>query len=105
MRSTAEKSIKIDVENGEDKVIPFSVRVSQQVGSRLNFPARVDDGPVRARLIQAPSPSPDGKRLAFSALTRLYVMDLPGGTPRLLSAGDAREFQPAWSPDGTGSPT
>ena len=91
---------RIDVETGEDKVIPFSARVSQPVGSRLNFPVRVDDGPVRARLIQAPSPSPDGKRLAFSALTRLYVMDLPGGKPRQLSAGDAREFHPTWSPDG-----
>ena len=81
-------------------MIPFTVRVSQPVGSRLNFPIRVDDGPVQARLIQDPEPSPDGKQLAFSALTKLYLMDLPGGKPRQLSAGDAREFHPSWSPDG-----
>jgi Tol biopolymer transport system component len=91
---------RIDVTGGDDRVIPFRAKVSLPVGSRLNFPARVDDGPVRARLIQAPSPSPDGKRLAFSALTRLYLLDLPDGKPKLLSADDAREFQPAWSPDG-----
>jgi dipeptidyl aminopeptidase/acylaminoacyl peptidase len=45
-------------------------------------------------------PSPDGKRPAFSALTRLYVIALPGGATQLLSRGDAREFQPAWSADG-----
>ena len=44
--------------------------------------------------------SPDGKRLVFSALTRLYVMDLPSGTPRRVTNDQNREFQPAWSPDG-----
>ncbi len=91
---------RIDVRTGEDRVIPFSAKVSQPVGSRLNFPIRVDDGPVRARLIQDPEPSPDGKRLAFSALTRLYLMDLPGGQPRQVSAEGSREFHPTWSPDG-----
>ena len=38
---------RIDARTGEDRVIPFSARVSQPVGSRLNFPIRVDDGPVR----------------------------------------------------------
>jgi len=91
---------RLDVQTGADLVVPFSARVSQPVGSRLNFPVRVDDGPVKARLIQAPEPSPDGKRLAFSALTKLYVMNLPEGKPKQLSATDAREFHPTWSPDG-----
>jgi Tol biopolymer transport system component len=91
---------RIDARTGEDRVIPFSAKVSQPVNTRLNFPIRVDDGPVRARLIQEPEPSPDGRHLAFSALTRLYLMDLPGGQPRQLSAEGAREFHPTWSPDG-----
>ncbi len=91
---------RIDARTGEDRVIPFSARVSQPVGTRLNFPIRVDDGPVRARLIQDPEPSPDGKHLAFSALTRLYLIDLPDGKPRQVSAEGSREFHPSWSPDG-----
>jgi Tol biopolymer transport system component len=91
---------RLDVQTGADQLIPFTARVSQPVGSRLNFPLRVDDGPVKARLIQGPAPSPDGKHLAFSALTKLYVMDLPEGKPRQLSTALAREFQPSWSPDG-----
>ena len=59
-----------------------------------------DDGPVRARLIQDPSQSPDGRRLAFSALTHLYLMETPKGTPYRVNSGDDREFHPAWSPDG-----
>jgi len=53
------------------------------------------------RLIQQPAQSPDGKRLVFSALTHIYVMDLLNGTPRRLTKGNAREYQPAWSPDGS----
>jgi len=32
---------------------------------------------VKVRLIQDAVESPDGKKLAFSALTHLYVMDIP----------------------------
>jgi len=47
-----------------------------------------------------PMESPDGKKLAFSAMTHLYAMNLPAGKPERLTSGSAREFQPAWSPDG-----
>ena len=91
---------RVNVESGEARVVPFTAHVFRDVGPLLNFPSRVEDGPVRARLIQAPSQSPDGTRLAFSALTRLYTMSLPDGTPTRVTSGDRREFHPAWSPDG-----
>jgi Tol biopolymer transport system component len=91
---------RLDIATGASREIPFSAKVSQQLGPTLHFPLRVEDGPVRARLIQDPVQSPDGERLVFSALTHLYVMDLPAGTPRRLTTGDTRAFQPAWSPDG-----
>ncbi len=55
---------------------------------------------MKVRLIMDPVESPDGKRLAFSAMTHLYTMDLPDGKPRRLTSGNTPEFQPAWSPDG-----
>ena len=91
---------RVNVKNGEARVVPFTANVSQEVGPLLNFPSRVEQGPVRARLIQLPSQSPDGKRLAFSALTHLYTMSIPGGKPTRIMSGDSREFHPAWSPDG-----
>jgi dipeptidyl aminopeptidase/acylaminoacyl peptidase len=42
--------------------------------------------------------SPDGRRIAFTALGTLYVADRDGGAPHTLFSGNA--FQPAWSPDG-----
>ncbi|PYQ24939.1 MAG: amidohydrolase [Acidobacteria bacterium] len=91
---------RVSVSTGEARDVPFTVQVAQELGPGLSFPGRVDDGPVRARLIQGPVQSPDGRRLAFSALTHLYVMDVPGERPVRLTSTDAREFQPAWSPDG-----
>lgn len=94
------KIARLDLASGKEAIIPFRAQVSQEIGPKLDFPQREDQGPVKARLIQDPMESPDGKHLAFSVLTHLYVMDLPGGKPRRLTGGDAREFQPVWSPDG-----
>ena len=91
---------RVKLASGEATEIPFTAEVSQELGPRLYFPYRLEEGPVRARIIQDPTQSPDGKRLAFSALTHVYVMDLPDGAPRRVTTVEAREFQPAWSPDG-----
>jgi Tol biopolymer transport system component/imidazolonepropionase-like amidohydrolase len=92
---------RIGLNDGQDRIIPFTVHVSQALGPKLDFPTRVDDGPtLQARLLQDPVESPDGKRLAFSALGHVYVMDLPNGTPKRFTHASAQEGQPAWSPDG-----
>ncbi len=91
---------RVRLADGQARVIPFTAAVEQELGPRLHFPRRVEDGPIRARIIQGPTVSPDGNRLAFSALTHLYTMDLPDGRPQRVTRGEDREFQPAWSPDG-----
>ena len=91
---------RVNIGNSEEHEIPFSAKVERDLGPELNLPLRVEDGPVQVRIIQAPVESPDGKRVVFSALTHLYVMDLPSGSPKRLTDDRNREFQPAWSPDG-----
>src|SRR5215467_7819868 len=91
---------RLNLETGSESVIPFSAEVSQDLGPKLDFPQKVEQGPVRVRLIHDAVESPDGKRLAFSAMTRLYTLDLPSGKPQKLDTGKGTAFQPAWSPDG-----
>jgi Tol biopolymer transport system component len=91
---------RISVATGRDVVIPFKARVALELGPLLDFPARVDQGPVRARLVQGASMSPDGTRVAFSAFGRLYVAPAAGGAPKRLTSQDAFEYLPAWSKDG-----
>ena len=91
---------RLNIETGQDSVIPFEANVLRELGPKLDFPYRVDEGPVQARLIQGAVESPDGKTLAFSALTHLYLARLPEGAPQRVTQGDTREYEPAWSPDG-----
>jgi len=90
----------INVNTGQDRVIPFHATVSRELGPKLNFPSRVDEGPVRSRLIQAAVESPDGKLLAYSSLAHMYLSRLPSASPQRVTQTNAGEYQPAWSPDG-----
>lgn len=80
--------------------VPFEAKVALEVGPPPKRELPAETGPVRARLVQAPAVSPDGASVAFSALGKLYVQDLPDGTPRQVTDGTDFEFQPAWTPDG-----
>lgn len=91
---------RIEIATGRSRIVPFNAHVSMEIGPLLDYPERIDDGPVRARIIQNPSTSPDGKRLAFSAFAHIYLMDLPDGKPRQLTNTAGGENQPVWSPDG-----
>jgi Tol biopolymer transport system component len=91
---------RLNIATGAESVIPFTAQVSQELGPKLDFPQVVEQGPVKVRLIQDPVESADGKKMVFSAMTHLYTMDIPGGKPQRLTSGNAREFEPAWSPDG-----
>src|SRR5262249_12859192 len=91
---------RLNLEAGAEAVIPFSAEVSGDLRPKLDFPQKVEQGPVKVRLIHDTVESPDGKKLAFSAMTHLYTLDLPSGKPERLTSGKTTEFQPAWSPDG-----
>jgi Tol biopolymer transport system component len=92
---------RLELASGEFTPIPFKAHVAVDVGASLRRPLRQETGPVRARLIQTPVMSPDGRQLAFSAFGSVYLMTLTGhATPVRLTDGATPEFQPAWSPDG-----
>lgn len=92
---------RIELVSGRDTLIPFRAHVAVDLGPYLRQPLKDETGPVRARLIQTPVQSPDGRRLVFSALGRVYVMELDGkSAPRPLNGLQAPAYQPSWSPDG-----
>lgn len=92
---------RVPLEAGAPSEVPFVASVDLEVGPKLDFEYPVDDAPEFAvRQIRDAAPSPDGTRLAFTALDRLYVMDWPEGSPSRLTSSDAVEAMPIWSPDG-----
>ncbi len=92
---------RIPVDGSAPIEIPFEVNVDLDLGPQVEFDYPISDSATFvARQIRDAVPSPDGRRLAFTVLDRLYVVDYPEGTPRRLTSGETAEHQPTWSPDG-----
>ncbi|MBI1780855.1 MAG: PD40 domain-containing protein [Sphingobacteriales bacterium] len=91
----------IPVDGSAITEIPFTVDVDLELGPQLAFKYTVSDTAYQqSTQIRDGVPSPDGKKLAFTVLNRLYVMDYPNGTPKRVTTNEFTEAQPAWSPDG-----
>jgi Tol biopolymer transport system component len=113
---------RVEVPSGKATLIPFEAEVQQYLGPLAKFEYTISDS-FLVRQIRGARPSPDGSRLAFAALNKLYVMDLPpranaasdgsqngqggaegqarAGLPhRITTTSGVTELSPVWSPDG-----
>jgi Tol biopolymer transport system component len=92
---------RVPVDGGPAAKIPFTVNAEIPVGPAVAFQYPIEDTPTfTVKQIRDAVPSPDGRLVAFTALDRLYVMELAQGTPRRLTTQEVGEYYPAWSPDG-----
>ena len=94
---------RLDVASGNVTEIPFEARVQRTISERVRQPFRITDGPFEAKFLRWHTASPSGWTLAFEALGRIWLSDLPAGKPHRLtpeSFEHEQEFAPAWSPDG-----
>jgi Tol biopolymer transport system component len=100
--SVGGKIQRLDLATGSLTPIPFTARVTRTLAEPARGRVTIDDDSLAVRFIQWPASSPDGSRLAFTAVGKIWVMDLPNGAPRPLTESMAPAFQLAatWSPDG-----
>jgi Tol biopolymer transport system component/imidazolonepropionase-like amidohydrolase len=93
---------RLDVASGALTPIPFTARVQRTISELANFQVKQEDDSFAVRFTRWQSASPDGRRLAFQAVGRVWVMDVPNGTPRRLTSDGfvPFEYSPSWSPDG-----
>ena len=92
---------KIDIASGAYTEIAYQVDAKLELGPEVLFKYPIKDtSALMASQIRDAVPSHDGKKLAFTVLNRLYVMDYPNGTPKRVTSNDFTEAQPSWSPDG-----
>ena len=94
---------RVDVASGTVATIPFSAPIKRTISELANTQTKQSDAPFDVRFTRWQSASPDGRRVAFQAVGRVWVMDLPSGTPRRLTPDSfvPFEYAPAWSPDGS----
>ena len=94
---------KIDINEGKSYEIPFQINETIEVGPELKFDYEIsDEKSMIVNQIRNPSVSPDNKKITFTALNKLYLMDLDSNQlTRLTSFEDETiEAMPDWSPDG-----
>ncbi len=93
---------RLPIEGGPAVEIPFRVQFDLALGPRVDFDYPIEDTPTfTVRQIRDAVPSPDGTRLAFTALDRLWVSRADGSEPRRITDRGVSEHFPTWSPDGT----
>jgi imidazolonepropionase-like amidohydrolase/Tol biopolymer transport system component len=81
--------------------IPFQVSDTRAVIDPPRPVVEVAPPTITTRMPRFAQVAPDGRRIVFETLGRLYIADSAGGAPRLLTPPDA-DFQlfPTWSRDG-----
>ena len=106
------KIMRVEVPSGVATEIPFTARIQQDIGPLVKFDYPINDSVMTVSQIRGARPSPDGRRVVFAALDRLWVADLPAESGNQLEdfpiVRDARrlttstdvEHAPSWSPDG-----
>jgi Tol biopolymer transport system component/imidazolonepropionase-like amidohydrolase len=101
---------RVDVATGAVTTIPFAARVNRTISEMAYKPFRITDGSFTSKFLRWTTASPDGRRLAFQSIGRIWITDMPASAnndasqnpPRRLTTDNSeqQEFAPAWSPDG-----
>lgn len=91
---------RVTIADGADSPIAFSADVEQKLGPLVYFETPYDDGPITVRNVRYANRDAEGQRLVFSALSKLWIQELPDGEPRRLLDSEQGQFQPVFAPDG-----
>ncbi|CAN5635548.1 hypothetical protein BH23GEM3_BH23GEM3_13580 [soil metagenome] len=92
---------KVDATTGAAERIPFRAQVRQQITDAVRFPQQVAPETFDVRMLRWVSVAPDGRSVLYQALGKLWIRDLPDGTPRRLTRDESGwELHPSWSADG-----
>lgn len=92
---------RIDIASRKVSDIPFHVKKTMELRQALRTPVDVAPDQFHTKMLRWVNVSPDGERVVFESLGKLWVRDLPDGKARRLTKQDAHiEAYPAWSRDG-----
>ncbi|MEZ5364729.1 MAG: hypothetical protein R2748_20930 [Bryobacterales bacterium] len=92
---------RIDVATKQVRAIPFEVDTTREILEAVRFKNEAYPDVLHPKMLRWVQVSPDGSRVIYQTLGRLWIRDLPDGEPRRLTAQtDHFELFPAFSRDG-----
>jgi imidazolonepropionase-like amidohydrolase/Tol biopolymer transport system component len=92
---------RIAASGGAASIIPFQIDDTRGIADAPHPIVEVSPDSFTTKLTKYAALSPDGSRVVFESLGKLYVKDTRGGTARRLTrGGNEIEAWPAWSRDG-----
>jgi len=92
---------KLDVSSRKNIVLPFSIEVTKKVQQALRFRQPIEADSFDVKMLRNVQVSPDGKKVIYEALGKLWIKDLPNGkAKRLTNQKSSFELNPQWSRDG-----
>lgn len=93
---------RLNVANKTVTNIPFSVKTQLEVQPSVRFKQDIDKDVFDVKMLRMAQVSPDGSKVAFEALGKIWLKTLPDGKmSRLTELGnDIEEIYPQWSRDG-----
>ena len=94
------KFFSVELEGGRATPIPFTARSSHVITDAVRFAQQVAPDSFDVKMLRWVSVSPDQRRVMYQAVGRIWVKDLPSGTPRRLTSATHFELFPSWSADG-----
>ena len=98
---TGGKFHRLDVASRQADVIPVHVRAEKKIQQALRFPVEVAPDRFQVRMPRWAQYSPDGSKIIFQTLGRIWVRDIASSRRRRLTTQDEHfEFYPSFSRDG-----
>ncbi len=97
----AGKIHKVDIKSGKVANIPFNIDVEKKITPAVRFAVDVAPETFDVKMIRWAQLSPQGDKIAYQALGKIYLRDVDSGKrKRLTKQKDQFEFYPTFSRDG-----
>ncbi|MBC7521667.1 MAG: PD40 domain-containing protein, partial [Sandarakinorhabdus sp.] len=91
---------RVDKDGGNSAEIPFHINDTRGVIDGPHPQVAVSPDNFTTKMVRFASVSPDGGKVVFESLGKLYIKPVAGGAPKRLTNADGFELFPSWSRDG-----
>ncbi|MGI2171547.1 amidohydrolase family protein [Shewanella sp. MF05960] len=93
---------KLDVDSKKVSDIPFSIKDQRDIQPAVRFTQNLDQDEFDVKMLRMAQVSPNGEKVVFEALGKIWIRDINGGKHQRLTRldNDINELFPQWSRDG-----